>query len=490
MSNLRPHQRYLIIVCFLLLFFGLRIFRLDALPFFIDESLIVQWSAEVRSRSPLGFGYHGKYLLAWVTAGLGSVEVGYWTTRVVTLFFVMLGASALVRLGQRLHRWRSGVLALFLMTWTPMLIFFDRLALTDTVLHAMLTLFMFFLIHTCRKKKIKIKHPILVALTFLLALLAKSTAIVLLPMPLVAVILLPTWSRQRRMRVLLLIYGAILAFWLPLQIVLMLRDINYFGLAGQFSVGLDRVPLTVKLQDNTAFIVDGLRAYFGDWFFAVVAVSYGIALLRMPRRALTLLAMIGGLSLAIILAGGSGLSIRYWLAMIPTALVLLIIGLEILFDTFPSPIKNYGLPLLLVAYMVIIGIPFLRVAYTAPQELPLPGTDRLSYIESDAAGTMLPEVAQFIDASDIRVTVGAFPQCFTLNLYMTSEIQCVNVLADNGRMQRVNQRLTVPEPPYYVVLESPGYVTLQDITVVDLTPIATFERRGGLITIVIYEVSP
>ena len=480
-SNL---NHYLIISLTLLLYLGTRLFQLDALPLFLDESIIVEWAIQVREGSPIGFGYHGKYLLPWVYSLLFTETGAYWSVRFVTLLFLMIGASAIIRLGKKLTSWLVGIVAVIVITFTPMLFFHDRLALTDTILHAMLSLHVLTIFYALDRKTPNLRLTGLISLTFIIALLSKSTAVVLIPLPLIAVIFLThNWQWRSRILHTSVIYGAIGLAWLPLHVLLAWRGMNYFGLAGQFSSEINNSSLLDKLIANSQVILEGFISYF-TWFgLLAILIASLILLYKKPRHGFVLLAGIGGFIFALILAAfPSGIANRYWIGLVPIILLVLVYGFSLL------PYRQFSLGAIVI-YSLVLGIPFQWQAYTAPSDLDLPRSDRLHYIESDASGTRLPEIASYIDAQD-DLAIIAIPQCFTVQLYTASTIDCFNVVQDNGRLQRLQTRLDELTMPYLLLLEIPGYINKEDILGDNASLVAEFDRPNGLISLELYLIEP
>src|SRR5688572_16834902 len=190
MIRLKPYQNYLITTVLLLVYFGVRIFRIDVLPLFIDETLIIQRSVETAQGNPLGFATQGKLLLPWIAALFQSTIGSWWILRVVTLVLIMPGTAAIFAVGKRIHSQHAGWLALVLLAFTPMLHFHDRLALADTLLSGMLLLFTLSLLWTFDIDRLHWKMTVLAAVIFILTLLSKSSAILMLPLPLVAAVIL------------------------------------------------------------------------------------------------------------------------------------------------------------------------------------------------------------------------------------------------------------------------------------------------------------
>lgn len=483
---------YLVIIGVLLLYFAVRLFNLDALPLFIDESNVIEWSIEVRQGSPIGFGYHSRYLLAWLLAIFDPIQAAWWIPRVVMLLFMMPSAAALVTIARRLSDTATAVLALLLVILTPMLHFHERLILADTALTGMLTVYVLSLLWLFDNSHFRYKTSIFAGFIFALSLLTKVSAILMLPLAIVGVVILPKqWSIGERIKALISHYGTILILWMPLQFLLWWRNIDYFGRAtqGSASGGLLNID---RILENTTFILEGYTAYFGSYLLIIILLSIiGLLIFRL-RYALFFLSFIGGYSGALILFGGAPLYYRYWLISLP--IMLLIVAMIPLYfaEYLRRYFNNQHTRLLASAIILLLwlalGIPFIYRAAFNPTNLPLPRLDRMQYIEVDSAGTQLPELAKWLNETQQLPIVGAFPQCYTLNLYTQAEIDCLNVISDNDRIQRINNHLKQYNQPFLLIIEEPGYVLSRDIVQIPLTPLNSFTRPGNRITTVIYRI--
>jgi hypothetical protein len=503
--------RYLITTCLLLTLFGIRIFRLDALPFFIDESILVRWSEQVREGNPLTFGYDGRYLVPWLLALFNPAAASPFITRAVILLWIVPGAAAIVAISKRLHSWHSGWLAVVLIILNPMLHFHDRLALTDTVLHSILTILTLFLLWTFDKSCLDWKLAVLSGAFFVLCVLTKSSAAVMLPLPLVAAILLPRkWTLLHRLKGLAWVYGTMLVLWMPFQLLLSWRGINFWGRAAQGSTSGSLLDIG-RILSNIAFVWEGLSGYAHPIYWALIALGVILALIFRTRYSLYLLAMSIGYAFALILLGGL-LYLRYWLPSLPVLLTLAAVGYaeleartriawinsplydreEAIGNTIITQRTIPFVTIILIFTLLLVvqnALPFIYQTYINPLELALPHLDRQQYIEADSAGTAIPETAEFLNDATIPI-VGAFPQCYTLQLYVRRAITCLNIAGDASvRLPHINSELATIETPFYLVLENRGYATSADIEGVSLNPVATFERPGDLIAIVVYEAS-
>jgi 4-amino-4-deoxy-L-arabinose transferase-like glycosyltransferase len=501
MIRLKPYQYYLITAILLLVYFGVRLFRIDVLPLFIDETLIIERSVETTQGNPLGFATQGKLLLPWIAALFQPTVGSWWILRVVTLVLIMPGTAAIFAMGKRIHSQQTGWFALILITFTPMLHFHDRLALADTLLSGMLILFTFILLWAFDVDRLHWKMAVLAAVIFILALLSKSSAILMLPLPLVAAVILPkNWTVTERIKGLAIVYGTLFVLWLPLQLVLMRRNINFWGRAAQGSTSGSVFDME-RILSNIAFVWEGLSGYAHPIYWALIAVGIMLALIFKTRYSMYLLAMSIGYAFALILFGENPLYFRYWIPSLPVLLTLAAIG----YNNGREESRPYNhkqgyrrdsifavrrfLPVTIISLLLLSSAPFIYRTYTNPLELALPHLDRQQYIEADSAGTAIPETADYLRDATMPI-VGGFAQCYTLQLYLQREIICLNIAGDASvRLPRINSELAAIEAPFYLVLENRGYATSADIEGVSLNPVATFERPGGLIAIVVYEVS-
>jgi 4-amino-4-deoxy-L-arabinose transferase-like glycosyltransferase len=503
--------RYLITTCLLLILFGVRLFRLDALPFFIDESILVRWSGQVRNGNPLTFGYDGRYLVPWLLALFSPAAASPFITRAVILLWILPGAAAIVATGKHLHSWHSGLIALLLIILNPMLHFHDRLALTDTVLHSMLTILTVFLIWTFDKPRLNWKLAVLSGAFFVLCVLTKSSATVTLPLPIIAAIILSrNWTLLDRLKGLMYVYGTMFLLWIPFQLLLIWRNINFWGRAAQGSTS-DSLLDMGRILSNIGFVWEGFSGYAHPIYWVLIALGIILAMVFKTRYSLYLLAMSLGYAFALILLGDL-LYLRYWIPSLPVLLTLAAVGYaelekrtriawinsplydreEVIGNTITTQRTIPFVTIILIFTLLLViqnGLPFIYRTYNSPLELDLPHLDRQQYLEADSAGTAIPETANYLHDTTVPI-VGAFPQCYTLQLYLQREITCLNIAGDASvRLPRINDELAAIEAPFYLVLENRGYATSADIEGVSLNPVATFERPGDLIAIVIYEVS-
>src|SRR5690606_16668139 len=207
-----------------------------------------------------------------------------------------------------------------------------------------------------------------------------------------------------------------------------------------------------------------------------------------------------GPALGIILIGEAGVSMRYWLGIIPLALALIGGGLAVIGNRLAGAGPMRHLPAALIGlWALAAAAPFIHSAYTDPTALPLPAKDRLEYLEADSAGTMLPELADFLAGeaahfdSELVVT-GAISQCYGLSLYIPADVaivlDCPRVFSPEGRGAALDQHvaaLAAQHERYYVIFEAAGIAAREDVTTITLEPVAAFARPGSRVIISVYQ---
>jgi 4-amino-4-deoxy-L-arabinose transferase-like glycosyltransferase len=494
----RPRFTWLAVII-LLSGFGLRLYHLLALPLFIDETLHAQRAVDVWEGSPLWFGVHGKYLGAWWTALFYPFSITPWLLRTAMLLVTPLSAAAIMRLTRHLYGPAASIYAGLLMIFAPMLFFFDRMSLADTILHPMLALFVLAVFYLLDASQFRRWAALAGGAALALAVMAKASALAILPLPFIAIWILPHgWTVRDRLKALAWLLGAALLIWLPLLILMRTRDINYLGVPiSAHSAEADELLLLDRLTGNIRFVLDGLLVYFGAVPLLLAVFAMITAVTARPRQGLVLAMAFVGPALGIVLVGEPGVSIRYWLGVIPVGIALTVGGLWVIAKRLAGPRAAPPILAALVGVWIFTAaLPFIQTAYTNPAALPLPDKDALEYLEADSAGTMLPELAAYLAVENERlggdlVVTGAISQCYGLSLYLAQGItlDCPRVFSPEGRGQMLDAHvaaLAAQHPHYYVVFEQAGLVLATDITSTMLEPVAEFPRPGGLVTITVY----
>lgn len=488
-------------VIILLLYWGIRLTHLLSLPLFIDETLHGERAISVWAGSPLWFGVNGKLFGSWWVALFYPFPVTPWLLRASILLLTPLSVASIMALTRRFYGALPAIYAGVLLVFAPMLFFFDRMSLADTTLHPMLSLFVLALFVLLDSPHFRWRIAVMGGIALALSVLAKATALTILPLPLLAVWVLPRgWPVKLRLQALLWLLGTALLIWLPLLVLMRLRNLNYMSVPiGQHSAGAGELLQIDRIIANMQFLLDGLVVYHGGLTLLVAAIAAVAAMLARPRVGFMLALAVAAPATGIIVAGDSSVSMRYWLGLMPLVLALVAGGLHTLGQRLVGPrLASWLVFLLISVWVVFSGISFIHTAYHEPPALRLPAKDRLEYLEADSAGTMLPELADFLVAEEERLgeiaVTAAISQCYGLSLYLPvgSDIalDCPHIYSPEGRGAALDSHVAAlagEHAHYYVIFEHQGMVPVTDITTVSLEPVAEFPRPGGLVTITVYQ---
>lgn len=488
----RQYQFLWIFVIGLLVYFGIRIHNLDSVPLFLDESINIERSVNIINGTYLEHARTGKFLLPYLSIPFQPHINAVWSVRLSLLLITCLGIACAFAITKHYAGVLGGMVTLVLMTFSPMLFLFDRFALSDTLLHVTLTIWILSLFKLFGYSRFRWQYAMASGVLFVVSMLAKSPTLFLAPLSFVFVIFIPRWTIINRVKSLIIFYGTVLALWLPFTFLLSTRKIDYFGKADHIAPTLSNLLDFERILNNLSFMLDGLITYHGGLFIAISVVVIVIAIPFKPRVMLTLCAGILGYGVAIITIGGFGLFIRYFAPMMPLLFIALGIGCATLVNVLH---KRYRLRLSLVfivlgmVWIITTSFPFMSQIYSDPHNATLVPKDRSEYMRANSSGFGILDLRDaLVDlASDAPIVVeGAIVSCYTLTLYMPKDanvmIQCPNVLSGERRAKYLNQYL--PEEAqeherYYVVFETEGIVSYEEITTLELTPIAEFPRPGN-----------
>jgi 4-amino-4-deoxy-L-arabinose transferase-like glycosyltransferase len=469
----------------ILFFFGLRVWNLAEFPLFIDETLTIQRAEATLRGDPLYFTGQGKALLPWIVAPFISGEAEFFVARYVTLLVILPAIAAAIALARILHNDLAAYVAVILLALNPMLHFHQRLALSDSILSPLLFLFAFSLFMAYSQSIFSVYRFIVSGIIFVGAILAKATALVMLPLPLVAAVLIPvTWSLRERIKALVVIYTTISAIWVPFYIFALGRGVNYLSRAEQGTGGnfLDWQQWVANIQ----LMSEAFTGYLGI-LFPLLIIGGVIAIYFRPRAALFFFISGISFSIALILTGNTIFN-RYWLASLPAMTVLLAISVVAVSQRILS-LSHIVIAGFLIGW-VSISLPFILTVNTNPPGATLPRGDVLQYLQADSAGTGLEELSTVLDdmmISSNTSVYGAFAGCDSLQYYLSADVDlnCVSLSgSDRTLMERVNERI---DNNSWLILESPGYIEPSMISY-SLSVVRTIDRPGGISTITLYRV--
>ncbi len=490
-----------LIVIGVLAFFGLRLHRLDAIPLFIDEAVAIERSENIRDGVYLQHSRTGKFLLPYYLLPFQPQHNAAWISRASFLILCCLGFAAAVAIANRYGGLKAASLAAMALVFSPALFFFDRLVLADTMLHVALGLWIWSLFAVFDRPHPGSRRALFSAALYVVALLAKAPALFVLPLPVVFAWALPRWSMRERLRSLLALYGAIAALWLPFALAVASRGIDYFSK----SAGLPSASAlfnSERIGNNLSALLDMFSAYDGAVFILVAALVCLAGVFRRPRPLLPLLAGIAGYEFALIWLGGDALFNRYFLPVYPLFIASAAIAQADLSQLASRRLKRGIFPLivgLLLIWIASQSLPFIQALRQEPASADLAPADWGEYVGRNSSGFGLPELSSYLSELSVDgeiVIEGAVVGCYTLRLYVADAdkvlIHCPNVLSGERRAAYLNARLPQQaniHERYYLLLETGGLVSREELTTVPLQLQAEFPRPGNLSKLQLYAVT-
>lgn len=409
------------IIVFLLIslvYFALRIPSLTIQPIFADEAIYIRWAQVMRAEPTLRFLplSDGKTpLFMWTMIPLFKIfEDPLYAGRFLSVFSGYMTLLGALFLGWRFIGRKIGLWAAFLIAITPYIVFFDRMALVDSMSAALsiwaLNLSLLLL------QNPRIDLAMLLGYVFGAGLLNKPPAffnILVLPSTLLAF----KWTDKLRQRKFLKLFGLwVIAIGLAFGIYNILRLGPGFG------------NLNVRNQDYvfapTELIgrpLDPFIPHFNDisdWFpklltvpiLILVVLGMGLALLgalnyflkRKNGLIFPVIILLWGLVPMMIQMGLLRVfTARYILFSIPPLIVLGALGLNFLIETLKNkvnfPNKNLMITSLAVLTLIPQSMMFNFNLLTDPAKADLPRNERRGYLEDWTAGNGLQEIAQYLD---------------------------------------------------------------------------------------------
>lgn len=387
-------------------YFILRLPNLTLQPIFADEAIYIRWAQVMRSEPTLRFlpqASEGKQpLFMWIMISLFkfisdpllagrflSTLTGFGTLiGIVFLTFYLFKSKKIAFL--------SGLIYVI----SPMAIFFDRMALVDSML-SMLGLWTLIL-SILFGKKLRIDLAMITGFSLGGALLTKSPAIFFeIMMPLV-VLISSHWPKKGR-----LIHFAKIALLLIISLIIANAMYNILRLGPSFSeIAIQNKKYVFEISHlwtnpKDPFIYH-LRDMF-DWFwllgpnllipFTLLGVIIGLK--NNPKNVLPLLvwALIPLFAINML---AKVFTVRYILYTTPAIFILASLPFLYLKEIY----KQMAFLLLIAFVIFALKIDFLLL--TNPEKVALPKSERTGYFEEWTAGYGLREIAQFLEKESAR----------------------------------------------------------------------------------------
>jgi len=402
MKRFLDKNKKLIFLCILILgvAFFLRIYKLTLLPIFADEAIYIRWAQVMRAEEtlrflPLSDGKQPLFMWAMIpflkilSDPLFAGRFLSVVSGLATIVGVFLSSKLLFK-SQKLALVASLIAAI-----SPFLVFFDRMALVDSMLAT--TAIWTFYLGALTARTLRLDMAMLTGFALGAGLLTKSPALffaILLPMT----ILIVKWPSKKKER----LYAAAKFFFLmAVSIIIGYGISNILRLGPNFhllaSRNLDYVyPYTHLLESPLNPLLPHLNATLG--YFWLMGPGALIALFILgtfysikdkPKETLLVLAWIFFPLLAVT-EYAKAFTARYILYLVPFAAVIAANALR----------EKKGFAKWIVEALFIVFI--LHSLYldmllvSEPEKATLPRSERSGYLEEWTAGTGIKEVSLYL----------------------------------------------------------------------------------------------
>lgn len=395
------------VLTIVLLYFSLRLPNLTLQPIFADEGIYIRWAQVMKAEPTLRFLplSDGKTpLFMWSMIPLLKIFpdplfAGRFLS-VLSGFATLLGVFAL---GWKVFNIRVAFWSALIYAIVPYSVFFDRMALVDSMLSAFTIWSIFFAIWLLKSQRLDLA----MILGFILggAMLTKTPAmanLIALPFTLIGF----SFNKASKYQLLKL-----LGCWV-IAILIALTMYNLLRLGPEFHMLSARnADYVFSLSELSGRPLDPFIPHFrdiSDWFpklltwpiIALMGVGIIYALFRLLGQQISGPSPIVVLVWALIpfilqMAFLKTFTARYLLFSIPPLLVLAGFGVEKILERIKI-IKNI---IVIIIIIVILPLPlyFNYLLITDTQNAPLPKAERRGYLEDWTAGYGLKEIAQLLE---------------------------------------------------------------------------------------------
>lgn len=496
----------LIASCLLLLYWYSRIHDLLSFPIFLDETVHIQWAKDIYDLHPFTGASNGKLFGLWWIALFGLEGDGIiFVIRAATILFQTITIAGLFSLGRYFGgRWGAFLASSFYIL-SPYALFYDRFALVDSYVAVFGIMTAWFSIRYTALGK---RHDATLAGFMLVgAILAKASGVMLWVVPFLAYWLLGRLKWPQRIMGIVWTYVSLLLIWLSFDAVLQGRGYRYFSTATTLvGSGVDD-SILMRVWHNI-ISADGILTidalYFSIPFMMLVLLCAIFYLFQNWRNSLFLLASMA-LPLGGLLAFATKLSPRYFQFHVPFTFLLAASAIFVLARYLHQRFKLAlaVLPLLVLSiWGAIFALPFHQQYFHDPTQLAIPRLDRLEYIQSDAAGFAVIDVANYLKetseaARQSYYVLGLLPNCDALAIYNRSQdlitVDCPLLKLDRSTQPEIDAHIAelakslAIDSRLWIVYEPTPFTTLAGIEA-ELTFVAQFVRPDELTHLELLEI--
>ncbi|MBI5928853.1 MAG: glycosyltransferase family 39 protein [Chloroflexi bacterium] len=446
-------------VLLLLGFFFVRAHFIDGpMPYFVDEIRHIERGRIVWSFSDMQTSTTpGKFLLYyWIGLFDLPAHLPGWLARTPVALFTMLGAAGTFALARLMFSRQTALLALAILGIFPFMVFYERLALSDSMTASLVVLMVWWSLVTLRRPTAKNGLILGVLLTLMLA--AKILAAPLVAMPVLAVILLSKQGFTSRFNLRQQAIEAWRAYHKPLLCAFILTGLIWALILGFYkyrqitdpagtSPIVDRylyegarsnlhmaqqLSISGRLISNIRRTGEVIFYLWGPLLAVLTLISLPILWRKHQREMVYLLAGIVLLWGTVIFSAGR-LTTRYmmpvghlWVILIAAGVLALqseMIRREGRWRTFSwTPLA------ILLIWAITFGGPFYNRLVENPAQLALPERDTYEYFQNQtgyAVRDVLQDVAQMPMISsntDVPIIFGMVRTCSFLGSHISADV--------------------------------------------------------------------
>lgn len=457
---IRTKKEIVIILLILFFYFLLRVPNLTAQPIFADEAIYIRWAQVMKSEPTLRFISltDGKPpLFMWTMIPLFKVfKDPLLAGRILSVLVGSLTVLGGIFLGWKFFSKQVGLWAGILIVITPFMIFFDRMALVDSMLAA-------FSIWTLTLALLLTKYKRLDLAMFLGYLIGGSLLTKppgffnILSLPLSSIPL--NWKSANRQNQILRLFG----LWL-VAIIIGLTIFNILRLGPGFN------NLNSRNQDYTFSpsrllqypldpFIPHLKDVF-DWMIhlaglpMILLIIYSVFLIIRKWHPTGLVILLWSLfPLIVQMVFLQVFTARYILFSIPPLLIMAAFGLE---NIFTKKYFNYVfLRLFLVLIILAWPVYFIYQTLSNAIDTPLSNNEKEGYYQKWTAGFGFKEIAQFLDDESKKglVVVGTEGSFGTLSdglqIYLDKNPKVI-VIGGKGAISPQLRQSAIDHPTYFV----------------------------------------
>ena len=379
---------------------GIRIYNLTILPVFVDEAIYIRWAQVMKAEStlrflPLSDGKQPLYM--WlVIPFLKFISDPLFAGRIVSVFSGMVTLIGIFLLSYQLFKSRKvALISSFLYAVSPYAVFFDRMALADSLL-SMFGIWIL-LLGTYTVKKLRLDYAMLTGFALGGALLTKSPALFF------AILLPSVWilSECKKNKKIILIHLFKLICFTVVVYILGYGLYSILRLGPNFHmIGLRNQDYVLPISHIWTNFKDPLIPHLKDfivWFWVMgPSLILPMALLGMFvgfRKYFKETLLLSGWFLFPILVQSEFAKVftaRYIFFSLPYLFVLA--GMM-----FINKIKLLGkVAILFTLLFCVQALKFDYLLLTNPEKANLPRGERSGYLEEWTAGQGIKEVAEYL----------------------------------------------------------------------------------------------